>query len=240
MKSAHTLQKLTSPQSWGELPWGEYYREALEQQLQPWWPKLFGFHLLKMGNLSTGLATDKCAISHQVNVAVNGENLQVIADPYQLPFAAKSVDACLLAHTLSYAEDPHRMLREVDRVLIDDGWLIISSFNPFSLLGLGKLIPGLRRRQPSNSRMFTQMRQLDWLSLLNYEVMHQARFHVLPWHRKGGKFLSTHLPALGCMSVIVARKRTLPLTPTALRFGARQPALGRAVGATKSYRNYSK
>jgi len=27
--------------------------------------------------------------------------------------------------------------------------------------------------------------------------------------------LSTHLPALGCMTVIVARKRTLPLTPTA-------------------------
>ncbi|MEM8266510.1 SAM-dependent methyltransferase, partial [Morganella morganii] len=49
---------------------------------------------------------------------------------------------------------------------IDDGWLVIRSFNPFSLLGLGKLVPGLRRRQPYVSRMFTQMRLLDWLSLL--------------------------------------------------------------------------
>ncbi len=165
-----------------------------------------------------------------------GDGLQVIADAYQLPFAAKSVDACLLAHTLSYADDPHRMLREVDRILIDDGWLVISSFNPFSLLGLGKLVPGLRHRQPYVSRMFTQMRLLDWLSLLNYEVLHQSRFHVLPWHRKGGKFLCTHLPALGCMSVIVARKRTLPLTPTPMKLGARKPSLSRAVGATKSYR----
>ncbi|WAY95511.1 SAM-dependent methyltransferase, partial [Serratia marcescens] len=89
---------------------------------------------------------------------------------------------------------------------------------------------------PYVSRMFTQMRLLDWLSLLNYEVLYQARFHVLPWHRKGGKFLCTHLPALGCMSVIVARKRTLPLTPTPMKLGARKPSLSRAVGATKSYR----
>lgn len=26
--------------------------------------------------------------------------------------------------------DPHRLLREADRVLIDDGWLILSGFNP--------------------------------------------------------------------------------------------------------------
>lgn len=167
---------------------GEYYRAALEQQLQPWWPKLFGFHLLKIGSLSAELTTDKCAISHQVNVGMSGAALQVRADVYQLPFAAKSVDACLLAHSLPYADDPHRMLREVDRILVDDGWLVISAFNPFSLLGLAKLVPRLRQRQPYASRMFTQMRLLDWLSLLNYEVLCQTRFHVLPWHRKGGSF----------------------------------------------------
>ncbi|WON76365.1 class I SAM-dependent methyltransferase [Serratia sp. UGAL515B_01] len=236
MKPAHTLQNLVSPHSWAELPWGEYYRGALERQLQPWWPKLFGFHLLKIGNLSAELDTEKCVISHQVSVGLDGSNLDVLADPYQLPFAVKSVDACLLAHTLSYADDPHRMLREIDRVMIDDGWLVISSFNPFSLLGLGKLIPTLRQRQPYVSRMFSQMRLLDWLSLLNYEVLEQSRFHVLPWQRKGGIFLSTHLPALGCLSVIVARKRTLPLTLTPMKLGARKPSLSRAVGATKSYR----
>jgi hypothetical protein len=101
---------------------------------------------------------------------------------------------------------------------------------------MGKLIPGVRQRQPYVSRMFTQMRLLDWLSLLNYEVLEQMRFHVVPWQRKGGTFLSTHLPALGCISLIVARKRTRPLTPTLLKMGVRNPSLSRAVGATKSYR----
>lgn len=106
-----------------------------------------------------------------------------------------------------------------------------------SLLGAGKLVPLLRQQQPYVSRMFTQMRLLDWLSLLNYEVMYLSRFHVLPWHKGGGRFISTHLPALGCVSLIVARKRTIPLTFNPMKFGARKPWFSRAVGATKSYRD---
>lgn len=104
----------------------------------------------------------------------------VKANPLQLPFAEKSVDACLLAHSLPWCDDPHRLLREADRVLIDDGWLVISGFNPMSLMGLRKLVPVLRRTPPYNSRMFTLMRQLDWLSLLNYEVLYQSGFQVIP------------------------------------------------------------
>ena len=47
------------------MPWGEYYRETLEQQMKPWLAKLYGFHLLKIGNLSAEINTEACAISHQ-------------------------------------------------------------------------------------------------------------------------------------------------------------------------------
>lgn len=236
MKPARIPDNFTSPHHWGQLPWGEYYREALENQLRPWLAKMFGFHLLKIGNLSAEIDTSACAISHQVNVASQGSQLQVIADPLHLPFASKSVDACLLAHTLPWSADPHGLLREADRVLIDDGWLIISSFNPVSLLGLGKTIPYLRKRVPYNSRMFTPMRQCDWLSLLNFEVMYQRGFQVLPWQKQGGKMLSTHLPALGCMHVIVARKRTLPLTLNPMKNRQAKSQIRSAVGATRQYR----
>ena len=62
--------------------------------------------------------------------------------------------------------------------------------------------------------MFSQMRLLDWLSLLNYEVVYRSRFQVVPWNRRGGRMISTHIPALGCLNIMVARKRTLPLTMT--------------------------
>ena len=195
MKPARIPHTVTAPEHWSSMPWGEYYRETLEQQMKPWLAKLYGFHLLKIGNLSAEINTEACAISHQVNVSLAGNPMQVRADPLHLPFAEKSVDACLLAHTLPWCSDPHRLLREADRVLIDDGWMILTGFNPVSLMGLRKLVPVLRKGTPYNSRMFTLMRQLDWLALLNFEVLHYGRYQVLPWSRHGGKLLSTHLPA---------------------------------------------
>ena len=236
MKPARIPQTVSPPERWADLPWGEYYREALEQQLKPWFAKMYGFHLLKIGNLSAEINSECCAISHQVNVSLAGQPLQVKANPLHLPFAEKSVDACLLAHTLPWCGDPHRLLREADRVLIDDGWLILSSFNPMSLMGLRKLVPVLRRTPPYNSRMFTMMRQLDWLALLNFEVMYHSGFQVLPWTRRGGKLLSTHFPALGCMQVIVARKRTIPLTLNPMKQSKSKTPLRQAVGATRQYR----
>lgn len=64
---------------------------------------MYGFHLLKVGSLSAEIDTEQCAISHQVNVGLSGENMQVKADPMCLPFESKSVDACLLAHCLAGA-----------------------------------------------------------------------------------------------------------------------------------------
>jgi hypothetical protein len=103
-------------------------------------------------------------------------------------------------------------------------------------MGLRKLVPVLRRTPPYNSRMFTMMRQLDWLSLLNFEVMYHRGFQVLPWTRQGGKLLSTHFPALGCMQIIVARKRTIPLTLNPMKQNKAKTPLRQAVGATRQYR----
>ncbi|CAI8720183.1 MULTISPECIES: class I SAM-dependent methyltransferase [Kosakonia] len=233
MKPARTPQTLAAPASWSDLPKGAYYREALEGELKPWLAKMYGFHLLKIGNLSAEINVESCAISHQVNVSLSGEPAQVRADPLHLPFAEKSVDACLLAHTLPWCTDPHRLLQEVDRVLIDDGWLVMSGFNPISLLGLCKAVPFARRSPAVKSRMFTLMRQFDWLSLLNFEVLHYSRFRVLPWTKQGGKLLSTHLPALGCMQLIVARKRTIPLTLNPMKQSRSKHHVRQTVGATR-------
>ncbi|MSL94762.1 SAM-dependent methyltransferase, partial [Escherichia coli] len=200
MKPARVPQTVVAPDCWGDLPWGELYRKALERQLNPWFTKMYGFHLLKIGNLSAEINCEACAVSHQVNVSAQGLPVQV------------------------------RLLREADRVLIDDGWLVISGFNPISLMGLRKLVPVLRKTSPYNSRMFTLMRQLDWLSLLNFEVLHASRFHVLPWNKHGGKLLNAHIPALGCLQLIVARKRTIPLTLNPMKQSKNKPRIRQAVG----------
>ncbi|MXP56216.1 methyltransferase domain-containing protein [Pantoea sp. Mhis] len=197
------------PQSWQDMLWGNYFCDELTKQLQPYLGKLYGFHMLKIGNLSAEINTRHCSISHQVSVGNKGDKLQVIANEDQLPFESKSIDVCLLAHTLVWSEDPHSVLREVDRVLIDDGWIIISGFNPFSLLGISKVIIGLHRRAPWSGHMFSQIRLLDWLNLLNYEVIYRTCCRIIPWYRQEIKIINFSM--LGCINVVIARKRTLPL-----------------------------
>ncbi|AFP84573.1 class I SAM-dependent methyltransferase [secondary endosymbiont of Ctenarytaina eucalypti] len=212
MKAAQSKKSIVRLTSWDDMPYGAYYRQALGQELKAWWPKLFGLYLLKIGALSADLDTRDCAIFHQINVGLEGKCLHVIAEPHRLPFSNKSTDACLLAHTLSYTGHPRQILREVDRVLLDDGWLVITTFNPVSLLGLGKICPILFRRHPYRSRMYTQIRLLDWLGVLNFEILHCMRLQVLPWRQHGGHLLSMCFPVIGCLSLIIARKRTFPLS----------------------------
>ncbi|PHM36755.1 SAM-dependent methyltransferase [Xenorhabdus mauleonii] len=237
MRAEHSVKQIIAPVSWAELPWGEYYRAALERQLEPWWPKVFGLHLLKIGHLSTEIDSRSCLIRHQVNIGLQGENMNVITDPHYLPFATKSVDACLLSHMLTYSIDPHWLLREVDRVLIDDGWLIISGFNPMSLLGLRKVISPVYRQLPCKAQMFSMFRQLDWLRLLNYEVLYHTNFHTLPW-QSGSNGNGDSKPAtsmFGCLNVIIARKRTIPLTLNPMRATLLRPKFNRALGAVKNF-----
>jgi SAM-dependent methyltransferase len=57
-------------------------------------------------------------------------------EPEYLPFADQSLDLVVLPHTLERAEDPHRSLAEVERVLRPEGRVVIVGLNPVSLWGL--------------------------------------------------------------------------------------------------------
>ena len=53
-----------------------------------------------------------------------------------LPFDSHSLDLVVLPHSLELARDPHLTLREVERVLVPEGRVVIFGFNPASLWGL--------------------------------------------------------------------------------------------------------
>lgn len=197
---------------------------------------MYGSHLFKAGNLGTEIDSETCTVSHQVGVSLQGVPIQVTADPLHPPLADKSMDVCSLAHTLPWCFDPHRLLRETDHVSIDDDWLILSGFNPISSVGLRKLMPVPRKTSPYNSQMFTLMRQPDWLSLLDFEVLHYNCSHVLPWDKKGGEILSAHIPALGCLQLMVTRKRAIPLTLSPMKQNKSKTSIRHTVDAIRQHR----
>ena len=90
------------------------------------------------------------------------------ADVTALPIAGGSMKAVLFFHTLDFCSDPHRALREADRVLTDDGQLIIVGFNPWSAFGARHALSAWRRREPWNGRFYSRGRVGEWLSVLDY------------------------------------------------------------------------
>ncbi|MBB2929948.1 class I SAM-dependent methyltransferase [Paraburkholderia silvatlantica] len=96
----------------------------------------------------------------------------VWCDYLDLPFEAQSVDLIVMPHTLEFTSDPHRLLREAERVLMPEGQLLIVGFNSLSLWGarqsVGKLTghPFLPARQDLIA--FTRLK--DWIKLLGFEL----------------------------------------------------------------------
>ena len=97
-----------------------------------------------------------------------------------LPFDAASLDLVVLPHALEMASDPHRVLREVERVLVPEGRVLIVGFNPASLWGTRQRLGRLRRRAgfgpardlflPQAGEFIGQRRLRDWLRLLSFEI----------------------------------------------------------------------
>ncbi|CAD5373673.1 SAM-dependent methyltransferase [Rubrivivax sp. A210] len=97
-----------------------------------------------------------------------------------LPFPDASIDLAVLPHALELARDPHHTLREVERVLVPEGRVVIAGFNPASLWGLRQNAGRLRRSLgqgrerdlflPQAGDFIGYWRLRDWLRLLGFEV----------------------------------------------------------------------
>ena len=208
-KSSHSL---SLPTSWQQLPNGATYCTLVEHYFEKWFARLAGRRLLKFGGLSGEVACHtECQqvllapeMQENLTALCQSKGMILIEDSLQeLPFGDGTVDACLLAHTLNFSQDPHQLLRESARILSDDGYLFISLFNPVSTLLFKHHLNGLEYRH------FCRWRVLDWLELLEFEILD---YQSLPIKHEQTWFAS--------QSVIVAQKRTLPLSlqPQKVRF----------------------
>jgi SAM-dependent methyltransferase len=145
---------------------------------------------------------------------------ELLSDMGRLAIADDSVDAVLLPHTLELTDSPHALLREVDRILRADGYLVTLSFRPNGFWGLRHAFsrqgfpPGLRR-------MIRESRLRDWLELLSYDLGRRTRYcHALPLESLGrfGRlpeeaWIGRWLPVLSGGYLLRARKCVHPLTP---------------------------
>lgn len=105
---------------------------------------------------------------------LDGKRVHLRSEFDSLPFAAASLDLVVMPHSLELARDPHLTLREVERVLMPEGRLLITGFNPISLWRLRQRLAWRRETPdpflPRAGEFIGQGRLRDWLRLLGFEV----------------------------------------------------------------------
>lgn len=107
----------------------------------------------------------------QFSIDLRKEHSAMIASADFLPIQSNSVDLVIMPHTLDFNLNPHQILREVYRVLIPEGHIVISGFNPLSLWGTCRHLKINRKDFPWNANFIALSRMKDWLKLLDFETM---------------------------------------------------------------------
>ncbi len=229
-------RKINYPSSWECISRNQSVQKKLIDILNEFGPTMYGEYLLRVGPFSQQLTWDKHSLRKELNILSdiplnpgNTSGYVCTSDYHSLAVQEHGIDAILALHALDFSSDPHTQLREFDRVLRSDGYLIISGFNPTSLSGLANLLPWFKHSPLKSARYFSALRVKDWLSLLNFEVIHTeylAGHNLLAKNQKSkvlGRFES--LSFLRSMYVIIARKRETPLNLVASKFAKIKPRL---------------
>ena len=169
---------------WFETPPGQYLLGWERARFDEAVVDIFGYHGLQLGLPVLDTLQANRMPHRWLALGEDGQGLQqarppvaLVTDFSALPFPAASLDLVALPHTLELATDPHTTLREVERVLVPEGRVVLSCLNPASLWGLAQRRTRLYRRVglgtlylPEAAGVLGYWRLRDWLRLLGFEV----------------------------------------------------------------------
>ncbi len=182
---------------WFQTPPGRYLLAWEQAQFDATVADFFGFHALQLGlpeldalqanrmphrwlaqSLDMKAQSARPTDTHFADCHLAGsKRAALMVDFAALPFPANSLDLVVLPHALELNVDPHATLREVERVLVPEGRVVITGLNPASLWGLRQRRARLYQRLglgelylPQNGEFIGYWRLRDWLRLLSFEV----------------------------------------------------------------------
>jgi len=170
LSSGRRRKSIPGLDAWLRSPQGRYVLDWEQRELDAAVVDIFGFHALQIGLPQCEfLRASRIPLRQTVGERVGKYAANVVCDLNALPFAAHSTDLAVLPHVLEFSDDPHLILREIERILIPEGQVVIIGFNPLSLWGMQRRF---RRGGdfPWNGAYLSLNRLKDWLRLLGFEI----------------------------------------------------------------------
>ena len=129
---------------------------------------VFGFRAVQIGLPEVDFLRQN-RIPYRFSLALE-PGASLAADPLQIPLASQSVDLVVLPHVLEGHPNPHDVLREVERVLMPEGQVVISGFNTASLWRVRQLFAPRHNGAPWDAKFIGLLRLREWLRVLGFEL----------------------------------------------------------------------
>ena len=188
-------------------------------------PTLVGCNLLQLSIQKAQALSQLACVGQYVKLGF-APNLDteprdsIWADYQSFPIATDCIDIALLHHVLEFSAEPHQLLRETDRTLTAGGHMLVVGFNPLSAWPLYQRYAQWGKGLAMGLSPIRQSRLTDWLSVLNYDVLHQQSYFYRPpinnqsilERFQGLERFGEHcrLP-MGLFYVVIAKKRSYPI-----------------------------
>ncbi|HTY99955.1 MAG TPA: class I SAM-dependent methyltransferase [Rhodocyclaceae bacterium] len=154
---------------WLDTPQGRYVLDWEQNRHDQLLADVFGFNAVQVGFPHLDyLRANRMPFRFRCDDG--GEGVAVRADLHHLPFAGNSVDLVVLPHVLEFDQNPHQILREVERVLVPEGSVVVTGFNPYSLWGAKSRLARRNEVPPWGGRYISVPRLKDWFALLGLET----------------------------------------------------------------------
>lgn len=206
---------------------GTHFIESENEELIQIISKLYGYHLVFLGDPHLSHLVSSSLISHQILINPHEKEAQtplslLVSELESLPLRNDSVDVVVLSHTLEETAHPHEILREAHRVLIPEGHLIITGLNPMSMWGFWLNMQRMMGKTSKEGKMLGPNRVRDWLKLLSFQLVGEKAFYFRPPLTSEKmlnklsfmeKFGQRAWPIFAGGYSLVAVKRVIPLTP---------------------------
>ncbi len=241
-------------QAWYQTRLGITLAEQEQALLSATLTNLFGYQLLQVGRLTGDdwLSNSRVSQCNVMDFPAKDQLMKTASFqglPEFLPIQTACMDVIVLPHVLEFSQQPHAVLREVERVLIPEGHVAMLLFNPFSLWTPWRLSLGWRRKVPWCGRFMSTTRMKDWLALLGFEIVSIQNYFYRPplqqtaimqrlslLDRAGGRLW----PIFGAAKLVVAKKRLVTLTPIGPRWSRRKARIRTQPGLAEPFQRKQK